>query len=174
MSIRRCCALLGVNRASYYYKKSATETPLNIKLMHEIDKIYTKYPFYGSPRIRAQLIQQGFNINIKRVKRLMQKMGIRAIFPEAKTSLANKENKIYPYLLNDYRINKPNQVWSTDITYIRLRKGFLYLVAIIDWFSRFVLSWKLSNTLDSYFCQESLYEALLINIPTIFNSDQGA
>ena len=173
MSIRKCCGLLKINRSSFYYQKG-TESELNLQIMNEIDVLYTKHPFYGSRRITAELIKKGFAVNIKRVKRLMKKMGIRAIFPEPKTSLAAKEHKIYPYLLNDFEIVSPNQVWSTDITYIRLKKGFVYLVAIIDWFSRFVLSWELSNSLDVSFCIDALNHALLLGTPIIFNSDQGS
>ncbi|ETR67675.1 MAG: transposase [Candidatus Magnetoglobus multicellularis str. Araruama] len=173
MSIRKRCQLLEVNRSSFYHQK-ATESKFNLKIMNEIDILYTKYPFYGSRRITAELVKKGFVVNIKRVKRLMKKMGIRAIFPEPKTSLDANEHKIYPYLLNDFDIVSPNQVWSTDITYIRLKKGFVYLVAIIDWFSRFVLAWKLSNSLDVSFCIDALKDALLLATPLIFNSDQGS
>jgi len=142
--------------------------------MNEIDTIYTKYPFYGSRKITVELRKKGYQVNIKRVKRLMKKMGIRAIYPEPNTSCPNKSHHIYPYLLKGITIAYPNHVWSTDITYLRLKKGFLYLVAIIDWYSRYVLSWDLSNTIDTFFCVTALKEALEITKPDIFNSDQGA
>ncbi len=124
--------------------------------------MYTKYPFYGSRKITVELRKKGYQVNIKRVKRLMKKMGIRAIYPEPNTSCPNKNHHIYPYLFKGITISYPNYVWSTDITYLRLKKGFLYLVAIIDWYSRYVLSWELSNTIDTFFCVTALEEALEI------------
>ena len=142
--------------------------------MDLIDQEYLKYPFYGSRKMTAYLKDAGYNVNRKRIQHLMRKMGIEAIYPKANTSKANKEHKIYPYLLRNVSIKHPDHVWSTDITYIRLETGFVYLTAVIDWFSRFVLSWKLSNTLDTRFCREVLEEALLYGQPRIFNTDQGA
>jgi len=143
-------------------------------LMNLIDEQYSKTPFYGSPRITAWLRRQGYHVNIKRVKRLMQKMGIVAIYPAPNTSKTNQLHKIYPYLLRGVSVQKPNQVWGVDITYIRMERGFLYLVAILDWFSRYVLAWELSNTLDTQFCIDALEEALAkYGEPEILNSDQG-
>jgi putative transposase len=142
--------------------------------MNIIDEEYTKHPFYGSPRLTAYLNKLGYGVNIKRVKRLMKQMGIIAIYPKPKLSIKNIENRIYPYLIKGLKIDKPNYVWSTDITYIRLKNGFMYLTAIIDWYSRYVISWELSNTLELDFCIEALKRALKINKPLIFNSDQGA
>lgn len=142
--------------------------------MKYIDKIFTEYPFYGSRRIRKALRRQGWLVGRERVQSLMRKMGLRAIYPKANLSKKHPNHKIYPYLLADVDITRPNQVWSADITYIRLRQGFLYLVAIIDWFSRYVLSWRLSNSLEAYFCIEALEEALGKGCPDIFNTDQGS
>jgi putative transposase len=142
--------------------------------MDMIDELYTKYPFYGSRRITAWFRRQGYAVNRKRIQRLMERMGISAIYPGANTSKPAIGHKIYPYLLSDVDIVRPNQVWSADITYIRMAHGFLYLVAIIDWYSRYVLAWSLSNTLDVDFCLEALRKALLLGIPDIFNSDQGS
>ena len=173
ISIARQCLLLGINRSGYYYYP-VSEDALNIELTHLIDKLYTDNPFYGVRRITAYLRREGFPVNHKRVSRLMNLMGIQAIYPKPKLSSKNKEHKIYPYLLKDKDITFVDQVWSTDITYIRMKGGFLYLAAIMDWFSRYVLAWRLSNTMDSYFCQEMLQEALLNRRPVIFNSDQGS
>jgi len=142
--------------------------------MNRIDEIYTKWPFFGSPRITAQLKREGYDVNIKRVKRLMHLMNIIAIYPKPKTSPKNHEHKVYPYLLGNVTIERPNFVWSTDITYVRLGRGFVYLVAVIDWYSRYVLSWELSNTLETEFCVTALQTALNIACPTIFNTDQGS
>jgi putative transposase len=144
--------------------------------MSIIDTIYTKYPFYGNRRIKHELNRTyGIAIGRKHVRTLMQKMCIQAIFPTKKTSISNKEHAIYPYLLKGVNIKGPNHVWSTDITYIRLEKGFAYLVAIIDWFSRYVINWKLSNTLEIDFCLECLNETMhKKEKPEIFNSDQGS
>jgi putative transposase len=142
--------------------------------MRLIDEQYTRTPFYGSPRMTAWLRSQGHQINHKRVERLMRLMGIEAIYPKPRLSQSNSQHRVYPYLLRDVEIEEVNQVWSTDITYLRLRQGFLYLVAILDWFSRYVLSWRLSNSLDTSFCLEALDEAMLRGRPKIFNSDQGS
>ncbi len=140
-----------------------------------VDKIYTRCPFYGSRRIRAQLNRDnGWKLNRKLIQRLMRFMGIRGIAPGPDTSKKHPEHKIYPYLLRDLTINKINQVWSTDITYIPMAKGFMYLVAVIDWHTRYVLSWTLSNTMDNTFCMEALQHALIKGTPEIFNTDQGA
>lgn len=146
----------------------------DIFLMNLIDEIYTERPFYGKRRICAELQQRGFLVGVKKVRSLMQRMGLEAIYPKPKTSIPNSHHKKYPYLLKNVPITKVNQVWSTDITYIRLSKGFVYLVAVIDWFSRYVLSWRLSLTLEKDFCIEALQEALSLSTPEIFNSDQGS
>jgi len=172
LSIRRQCELIGLNRSTFYYE-AATETPQNLHLMRLIDQQYLKTPFYGSRRMRVYLREEGFEVNRKRVQRLMRLMGIEAIYPKPKTSQASTDHTVYPYLLRDLEIVRPNQVWSTDITYVPVERGFMYLVAILDWFSRFVLSWRLSNTLDGGFCLEALEAALLLGCPEIFNTDQG-
>jgi putative transposase len=159
---------------TFYYYKPIPESPNNLLIMDLIDKIYTEYPFYGSRKMVEGLARMGHIVNRKRVLRLMQKMGLCPIYPKPNLSKKNNLHKIYPYLLRNIEIIKPNQVWSTDITYIPVRSGYFYLIAIIDWFSRYVLSWKLSNTMDIDFCIEVLDEALKIAIPEIFNSDQGS
>ena len=141
--------------------------------MRLIDEQYTKTPFYGIRRITTALRRLGYRVNHKRIARLMRLMGLEAIYPKPRLSKACKEHRKYPYLLRGLSIVRQNQVWSTDITYIRLQSGFVYLAAIIDWFSRYVVSWALSNTLDTYFCVDMLENALKINRPEIFNSDQG-
>jgi len=142
--------------------------------MRQIDEQYTQTPFYGWPRMTAWLRRKGYVVNHKRVQRLMQKMGLQAIYPKPKTTIAAKEHQVYPYLLRDFVVTHPQQVWSADITYIPLRQGFMYLVAVMDWFSRYVLAWQLSNTLDSHFCVDALQWALCQGQPDIFNTDQGA
>jgi putative transposase len=173
LSIRRQCDLLGLNRSSFYYQP-ASASPLNLELMRLIDQQYTQTPFYGWPRMTVYLRRLGYAINAKRVRRLMQVMGLQAIYPKPATSKPAPDHKIYPYLLRGLRITRPNQVWSSDITFVPLPGGFMYLVAIIDWFSRYVLAWQLSNTLDSYFCIQALKQALQHGQPEIFNTDQGA
>jgi len=165
--------MLGLARSSFYYK-SKGETDFNMKLMKLIDIEYTDKPYYGVKRMTAYLKKIGYHVNIKRVRRLMRKMGLIAIYPKKNTSISNKEDKKYPYLLRNYSITKVNQVWSTDITYIPVKNGMVYLVAVIDWYSRYVLSWKLSNTMDVSFCVEALEEALAKGKPEIFNTDQGS
>jgi len=142
--------------------------------MHCIDEIFTECPFYGARKIKEALRRLGWNIGRQKVRSLMNKMGLEAIYPKKKTSMPHPDHKIYPYLLTNVYITRSNMVWASDITYIRLRQGFLYLVAIIDWFSRYVLSWRLSNSLDVYFCMEALEEALDKGKPDIFNTDQGS
>jgi putative transposase len=142
--------------------------------MRLIDEQYTRTPFYGSRRIRAVLVRMGHSINRKRVQRLMRIMGLEAIYPKPNLSRAHPDHKIFPYLLKDLDINRCNLVWGTDITYIRLNRGWLYLVAIMDWFSRYVLSWELSTSLEADFCLSALEKALALGLPEIFNSDQGS
>lgn len=171
--IYRQCELLGLSTAGYYYKPQG-ESPLNLRLMNLIDEQYTQMPYYGVDKMTAWLIRQGFEVNPKRVRRLMRLMGLEAIYPKRNLSKAVEEHKKYPYLLRDVLVERPDQVWSTDITYIRMHEGFLYLVAIMDWYSRYVLAWRLSNTLDVEFCLDALEAALAISQPEIFNSDQGS
>jgi len=142
--------------------------------MKLIDQQYTQTPFYGTRRMTDHLGLRGYTVNRKRIQRLMRLMGLEAIYPRPRLSIKDKDHKIYPYLLNDVKITQINQVWSADITYIPMTQGFMYLVAIIDWFSRYVLSWRLSNTLDVDFCLEALEEALSYGTPDIFNTDQGS
>jgi putative transposase len=172
LSVRRQCELMGLSRSSLYYQP-ACETAENLHLMRQMDEQYLKTPFYGSRRMTVWLNRQGYAVNRKRVQRLMRLMGLEAIYPRPRTSIVNPSHKIYPYLLRDLAIIHPHQVWSTDITYIPMPQGFMYLVAILDWYSRYVLSWRLSNTLDGSFCLEALEEALALGKPRIFNSDQG-
>ncbi len=175
ISVRRQCDLLGLNRATLYYQSGIVPDE-DMKIMRMIDEIYTRCPFYGSRRITAQLKRDHDDQqwNRKRIQRLMRIMGIRGVAPGPDTSKAHPEHKIYPYLLRGVTINQINHIWSTDITYIPMTKGFMYLVAVIDWYSRYVLSWALSNTLDSHFCIEALEQALNVSTPLIFNTDQGA
>jgi putative transposase len=167
LSIARQCELVGLPRSTRYYEPVG-ETAENLALMRQIDEVYLKWPFYGSRKIAEEL-----GVNRKRVQRLMRQMGLQAIYPKRRTTWPGQGHKIYPYLLRDVEVTRPNQVWATDITYVPMRHGFLYLVAIMDWYSRYVLSWRLSNTLDGAFCLEALEEALGRTRPQIFNSDQG-
>lgn len=174
ISVRRQCELLGLNRSSYYAEQAlGQENETNLRLMECIDLQYTKTPFYGSRRMTAWLKASGHPVNRKRIQRLMRLMRIEGIGPKPGTSLRNLEHKIYPYLLRGLAIRYPNQVWSTDITYCPMPQGFMYLVAIIDWYSRYVVSWELSNSLDTEFCLNALNRALACGQPEIFNSDQG-
>ena len=172
LSICRQCELLGLNRSSFYYEP-ATETIENLRLMRRIDEQYLKTPFFGSRRMAAWLAREGEEVNRKRVKRLMGLMGLEAIYPGPRTTVRNPDHKVYPYLLRGVAIERRDQVWSSDITYIPMHHGFMYLTAVIDWYSRYVLSWRLSNSLDSRFCLETLEEALRGGKPEIFNTDQG-
>jgi putative transposase len=171
LSVRRQCELLGLNRSGYYYEP-APESAENLRLMGLIDRQYTECPFYGSRRMTVWLNEQGEEVNRKRVQRLMRLMALEAIYPGPKLS-AGRKHKVYPYLLRDVTIERPDQVWSTDITYVGLRGGFMYLAAIIDWYSRYVIGWRLSNTLDGHFCLEMLRQALRRGQPEVFNTDQG-
>ena len=175
ISLRRQCELLGLPRSSWYYEPVRSESEENLRLMRDIDELYLKYPFYGSPRITFCLKQQGWRVNAKRVARLMRVMGLQATLPGPHTSRRNVNHEIYPYLLKGLKIKAPNEVWCADITYIPLRHGYMYLVAIMDWFSRYVISWEISNTLDSRFCVEALNRAIDKNgCPFIYNTDQGS
>jgi putative transposase len=172
LSVRRQCELLGLNRSSLYYV-AAAESAENLRLMRLLDEEYTRHPFYGSRRMTVWLEGQGESVNRKRVQRLLRMMGLEAIYPKRRLSVAGRGHRIYPYLLRDVRIERPDQVWSTDITYVPLARGFMYLAAVIDWYSRYVLAWRLSNTLEGSFCLEMLEEALGLGRPEVFNTDQG-
>jgi putative transposase len=173
LSIRRQCAMLGLQRSSYYYRL-ATESPLNLQLMRLIDEQYLRTPYLGYPKMTVYLRRLGFEVNHKRIYRLMRTMGLQAVYPRPKTSLGNKEHRVYPYLLRGLTIDRPNYVWCADITYVPVTGGFMYLVAVMDWYSRYVLSWELSNSLDRFFCLDALERALAAGRPAIFNTDQGA
>src|SRR3954451_13610630 len=172
LSVRRQCELLGLTRSSLYHKP-AGETSEDLRLMRLIDKQYTARPFYGSRRMTVRLTEQGEGVNRKRVQRLMRLMGLEAIYPKPRLSLAGKGHRIYPYLLRGVKVERRDQVWSTDITYVPMASGFMYLAAVIDWFSRYVIAWRLSNTLDGAFSLEMLDEALGRGRPEVFNTDQG-
>ena len=174
LSVRRQCELLGLNRTTLYYTP-AQESTLNLELMQLIDAQYLKTPFYGYRRMTVLLREQGYAINPKRVQRLMHTvMGMQAVYPKPRTTVANAEHRVYPYLLRNLAVTHPNQVWSADITYIPMQRGFMYLVGIIDWYSRYVVAWQLSNSLEGRFCLEALDQALSHGCPEIFNTDQGA
>jgi putative transposase len=173
LSVARQCELLGLCRASYYYRP-AGESAQNLELLRRLDEQYTQTPFYGVRRMTAVLRQAGYPVNPKRVRRLLRTLGLSALAPQPGTSRAAPAHRVYPYRLRGVPIERVNQVWSTDITYIRLRSGFVYLVAVLDWYSRYVLSWALSNTLEVGFCLDALDGALSRGRPEIFNSDQGA
>jgi len=171
-SIRRQCRLAGLSRSHFYYNP-VPESEENLQLMLLIDAQYMKRPEYGYPRMTDWLIDEGYDVNPKRIARLMQVMGLQAITPGPHTSKPCPGHKIYPYLLRGVDVVRPNHVWSIDITYIPMASGFLYLVAVIDWFSRYVISWELSNSMDSLFCVSALERALDVGNPEIFNTDQG-
>jgi putative transposase len=174
MPITQQCKILELSRSGVYYKPVPIN-PKDLELMRQIDEIHLSWPFYGSRKIRDELWDRGYDVGRDRVRRLMRLMGVEALYSKPKTSKAHPGHKKYPYLLRGLSINRPNQVWAADITYIPMPKGFCYLVAIIDWASRMVLSWRLSNTLDSNFCVEVLEEAISIyGCPEIFNTDQGS
>jgi putative transposase len=172
VTIAQQCELLGLARSSYYYQPVG-ESQENLLLMRLLDEQYTKTPFYGVRRMTAWLRTQGYGVNEKRVSRLLRLMGLEAVYPKPRLSLPDATAHRYPYLLQGLKIERVNQVWSTDITYIRTTRGFVYLVAIMDWFSRYVLAWDISVTLDVSFCLDALDRALNVARPEIFNSDQG-
>lgn len=173
LSISRQCELLDLSRSTYYLPP-ATASAEDLRLMRRIDEQYLKTPFYGSRRMAVVLGSPEEPVNRKRVQRLMRIMGIEALHPRPRTTIAEAGTKLYPYLLRDRVLTRADEVWSSDITYVPMRHGFMYLTAVLDWFSRYVLSWRLSNTLDVGFCLEALDEALSRGRPEIFNTDQGS
>jgi putative transposase len=173
--VYRQCELLCLSRSSLYYKPRG-DTQYNEKLMKLIDEQYVETPFYGIDKMAEYLCRQGHHVNHKRVRRLMRQMGLEAVYPSRRRglSISDRQHKIYPYLLKGVAITRPDQVWSADITYIRMYRGWLYLAAVMDWFSRYVLSWEVSTTLESEFCVTALNQALCLGRPEIFNTDQGS
>jgi putative transposase len=175
LSIARQCRLLSVARSSYYYRQPASERPETLVLMRAIDEQVLETPWYGSRQMARHLQRQGWRVGRHRIRRLTAKMSLVPIYQRPKTSVSHPDHRLYPYLLRDLLIDRPNQVWCADITFIPMRRGFLYLVAIMDWFSRKVLAWRLSNTMDAAFCAAALEEALArFGKPGIFNTDQGS
>jgi len=174
MSVRDQCRLLGVSRSTVYYEPSGAKAS-DLAVMRRLDEQYTAMPFYGVERMTAALRRAGIRIGHNRVRRLLRLLGLEALYPKPRLSVpGGPEHRIYPYLLRGLRIERPNQVWSADITYIRLRQGFVYLLAVLDWFSRYVVSWSLSTTLEAWFCVQALRTALRTARPAIFNTDQGS
>jgi putative transposase len=173
ITIGRQCSLISLPRSSFYYSPVGI-TEEEIEIMREIDQIYTKYPFYGVGKITECFRRAGKHYNHKRISRLMSLMEIQALRPRKKLSIRNRDHIVYPYLLRGVSITENNQVWSSDITYLPLYQGFAYLVAVIDWYSRYILSWEISNSLDAYFCLEALGKSLKGGKPKIFNTDQGS
>jgi putative transposase len=174
LSIVRQCELVSISRSGFYYRP-AGETPVNLELMRLIDTQFLEAPWYGSRQMARHLRREGYTVGRKRVRRLMAKMGLAPIYQRPRTTVPHPEHRVHPYLLRDLAIDRPNQVWCADITYIPMRRGFLYLVAIMDWMSRKVLAWRVSNTMDVEFCLEALEEALArFGKPEIFNTDQGS
>lgn len=172
-TIARQCELLGLSRSTYYYEPCHDDT-FNLAVMREIDKIFMTHPFYGKRRLSVVLKSRGYEVGVDLARTLMRRMGIETIYPKPNLSKPHPGHKVYPYLLRGVEIERINQVWSTDITYLPMRNGFLYLTAVIDWYSRYVLAWKLSNSLDGIFCREVLQEALKRGRPDMFNTDQGS
>jgi putative transposase len=174
LSIARQCQLVSISRSGFYYQPSG-ESELNLTLMRLIDEQHMRTPFYGARQMVRHLRREGYVVSRKRVRRLMQKMGLCVVYQRPRTTVPAADHEVYPYLLRDLVIDRPNQVWSVDITYISMQRGFMYLVAIMDWASRKVLAWRLSNTMDTEFCIEALEEALYkYGKPEVFNSDQGS
>ena len=174
LSVRRQCRILHMRRSSYYYQPVG-ESPFNLKVMRKIDELFMECPFYGSRQMRDSLRDLDYAVGRKRVQRLMRKMGLMAIYRKPKTSRPHPDHKVYPYLLRNLKIDRLNQVWCADITYIPMRRGYMCLAAIMDWHSRAVLSWRLSNTMEADFCVDALNEAHnLYGAPEIFNTDQGS
>lgn len=174
LTVSKQCELLNISRSTYYYKAVEKINDHDLKIMEIIDEIYTKHPYYGTRRMAKYLQFMGFGIGRKEVRHYYRIMGLEAIYPKKNLSKRNQAHKVYPYLLKDLKVEHSNQVWCADITYIRLKHGFVYLVAIMDWSSRYILSWKVSTTLESEFCVEGLEEAIeKFGKPEIFNTDQG-
>ena len=173
LTIRRQCQLLGLPRSAWYYAPRA-ETADNEQLMRLMDRQYTATPFFGVRQMTYWLRRQGHAVNVKRVRRLLRLMGLEAIYPKPRLSLSNKANPVYPYLLKGLGIDRPDQVWCADLTYLPMRHGWLYLVAVMDWYSRYVLAWEVSTTLDASFCVSALERALRLGTPGICNTDQGS
>ena len=174
LTVTRRCELLDVARSTVYYHPTGIPSE-DLALMRRLDEIHLERPFYGSRRLRDELKTQGHPVNRKRVERLMRQMGLSALYRKPRTSQPGAGHKVYPYLLKGLSIERPNQVWASDICYIPMAQGFMYLVAILDWYSRRVLAWRVSNTFDSDFCVEALEDALIhYRPPAIFNTDQGA
>lgn len=174
ISIARQCELIGLSRSSFYYQPNDKIDETNLRIMRKLDELYTEHPYYGVRRMTACLRREDEDVNVKRVRRLLRLMGLEAIYPKKNLSKANKDHVIYPYLLRGVAIVQNDQVWSTDITYVRLKNGFVYLMAVIDWFSRFVLDWQVNTSLEADFCIETLERVLKNNKPEIFNTDQGS
>lgn len=174
ISIQRQCELLDISRSGWYYEP-LPETDFNLALMRIMDEQYLKTPFYGVRQMTAHLRRCGYEVNEKRIRRLLRLMGLEAIYPKPNLSIADKMHTVYPYLLRGIAITSVNHVWSTDITYIPMAKGFMYLAAVMDWYSRYILSWELSNSMESSFCVEVLQRALdKYGVPQVFNTDQGS
>jgi putative transposase len=173
ISLSRQCELLGLARSTYYYRRRGVSED-DLMCMRLMDEVFTKRPYFGSRRLREELADQGHPVGRDHVRRLMRLMGLEAIYPKRRLSVRNADHKVYPYLLRDLAIVRPDQVWCSDITYIRLKRGFAYLVAAMDWRSRYVLSWELSLSLESDFCVSALHSALCLSTPQIFNTDQGS
>jgi len=174
LSVTRQCRLLGLKRSTYYYQARG-EGPNNQELMRRIDEQFLETPFYGTRQMKRHLVNMGYIVGRRRVKRLMRKMGLAAVYQKPRTSNPHPEHRTYPYLLRGLKVDRPNQVWCADITFIPMQRGFLYLVAVMDWYSRAVLSWRLSNTMDSDFCISALEDAInRYGVPDIFNTDQGS
>lgn len=171
ISLKRQTELIGISRSTYYYQ--LIEKRGERKLKEEIQKIYSAYPFYGARKIAKVLQKEGYHIGRKRTERIKKEMNLETIYPKPKTSTSNNQHKKYPYLLDGLEIMRPNQVWATDITYIKTEKGWVYLVAIIDWYSRYIVAWRVSISMEKEFCIEALIESLHNGTPDIFNSDQG-
>lgn len=174
LSLRQQCALAGLGRSSYYQEPVRGEDPYNLKLMRVIDEQYLHTPFYGVPKMTVWLQGQGHGVNHKRVERLMGIMGLQSVLPGPQTSRKHPAHRIYPYLLKGKILQRVNEAWASDITYVPMQNGYMYLVAVIDWYSRYVLAWEVSNTLETDFCMVALESALSQGVPEIFNTDQGA
>ena len=173
LTVSRQCRLLTIPRSTLYHKPQG-ESPGNLHIMKKIDELYTSRPFYGSRRVAVTLGAEGVPINRKRIQRLMRIMGLEAIYPKPRLSARGRDHKIYPYLLRNVAVTRRNHVWSTDFTYVPMQEGFMYLVAVIDWATRYVLSWRVSSTMDPDFCIEAAQNALTNGQPEIFNTDQGS